>query len=324
MSIQTIAIFPAEDAFTPVEEYYRTFPHEVSENKDVLAMDIIRQVRLPNLTFELLLDTLIDLRTNTPSIDTFLIVVHGLHDTADRALGLFIPLASGTTVMTYANILKQLLVFLDRDIVDVFGALFNNSDADMASFEQNTGLVDRSGLTITLPSGLASRLVDKMRSLRRLKIRKVEFRACALGNQPDVMDSVGRCLGARWIYAPDVHMFYVRINVGHVATGALLTRFITNRQGARPFSVGADRLAIQVQGAGAQRMTAAMTTSRDLHWFTDSKIWSINTYTRGVQQPAPFVMAGMDVGLPLQFALPLDPEYSQHLKFRGPLKGNQI
>jgi hypothetical protein len=314
MSIPTIAIFPAEAPFNPVQEYYVTFPHEVSETKDVHAMNIIQQVRLPHLTFELLLDTLTELRTNTPSIDTFLIVLHGLHDTDDTALGLAIPLASDTTVATYADILKQLLVFLDG----------SSSEDAMASFEMNTRLVSARGTPITLPPGLVSRLVGKMRSLQRLRVRKVEFRACTLGNQPDVMEAVGRSFGALWIYAPDVHMFYVRIDPGRIVTDAALTQFLQNRHDARPFSSGTDRLAIAVQGAGVRRIATSMTVSSDLHWFTDSMIWPMNSYPQGTSRPAPFVIAGMDVGLPLRFALPLDPDYSRHLIIRGPLKGNQI
>jgi hypothetical protein len=314
MSISTIAIYPAEAAFDPVDAYYTMFQYEVSETKDVHALSIIRRMRLPNLTFELLLDTLIELRKTTPDIDTYLIVVHGLHDANDVAMGLALPLAQGTTVRTFAKILEGLLPFVDGD----------PSADGMSRFDKKTGVFDAQNNPISLPAGLSARLVGKMRTLRGLKVRKVEFRACTLGNQPDVMEIVGRCFGARFIYAPDVHMFYVRINPGRRVRPALMTQFARNRHDARQFADGSERLGISVQGTGVGRVSTAMTSSADLHWFTDGLIWSANGYPRGTPQPAPFVLAGMDVPAPLRFALPLEPDYPKHIVCRGPLKGNQI
>ena len=87
MSIPAVVMTPNADAFNVVESYYAMFEHEVSESNDVHAMDVAGRVRLRPASFESILDTMISSRQSTPQIDTFLIVVHGLHDASDNALG---------------------------------------------------------------------------------------------------------------------------------------------------------------------------------------------------------------------------------------------
>src|SRR5207253_1310054 len=111
---------------------------------------------------------------------------------------LSIPLADHTNMKTRNDLLKELLKFMNSD----------SSDADMEDYEKNHGLKQDGVKVGALPKGTVSRIVGKMKQLRRLKVRWVSIRACALGTNTDFMDTLGQCFGARFISAPDVHMFY--------------------------------------------------------------------------------------------------------------------
>src|SRR5947209_10105723 len=81
--------------FNVMESYYRMFPHEMSTTLS-FTYNLPAPVRVPDITFESLLDTMIRLRTSSPTIDNFVIVVHGLHDARDFGWGLAMPMTAGT------------------------------------------------------------------------------------------------------------------------------------------------------------------------------------------------------------------------------------
>jgi hypothetical protein len=223
------------------------------------------------------------------------------------------PLTDNTTMKTIELVLVELLGFMNN----------NASEAAMNDFEKNHQITINKQKP-KLPKGCVSRIVGKMRKLRDLKVRRVEFRACALGTNPRLLEVIGQCFSARFVYAPDVHMFYARCNPGRPVKDNGLDAHLKWRSTARIFTSSPDRLAIQVQGSGAARTTWTETTAKDLAWFADRFIWEKNYYPRGGTTPAAFFVAGMDTNGPKKYALPQEPEYSKHLIWRGPLPGNKI
>jgi len=313
MAIPTTAILPSDSGFNTVASYYGMFPYEMSESK-VQSLNIKEVKRVRGLTFEKLLDTMIDERLAKPSIDTYLVVAHGFHDASDYAYGLTMPITDKSTMKTIEDVLAQLLKLLNRDA----------SEADMAAYEKDPQITINHTKP-TLPKGSVSRIVGKMRKLRDLKVRRVEFRACALGTNPSLLETIGQCFGARWVYAPDVHMFYVRATPGHTVRDASLDGHLRAHGDARVFTNGGQRLALQVQGMGVARSTWTETTDTNLRWFADKYIWDTNNYPRGTQAPAALFVAGMDLkGSSKRYALPQESEYSSHLIYKGPLAGNKI
>src|ERR1043165_2368498 len=190
-----VAIY--DSSFTQTDRYYRMFPHEMTERK-IWGLDIQERRPLPHITFQGVLETMRDSLRAHPSWDHFLIVAHGLHDRNDVAFGLTMPIAPkclGKTTMI--DILRPLLGFLNN----------NTSRKEIDDFEHNNNLLIDNAKP-KLARGSLATVVDLMRELRPLKVRSVEFRACALGTTPDVLEGLGRCFSFPWVAAPDVHMFY--------------------------------------------------------------------------------------------------------------------
>jgi hypothetical protein len=271
-------------------------------------------VRVRNMTFETLLDAMIAARTGSP-VDNFVLVAHGLHDASDNGLGLACPITGGTHLKTSYDVLQELIALRDK----------NASSDDLSSFEKSFHNDSPANKAIgRFPPGSVSRLVSKMKRLQMLKVRIVELRACALGTNTTAMDVVGRALGARFLVAPDVHMFYARLNVtGGFRTADRFTRESGRMTHARTFSNprnSSDKLMLDVRrGAGIAFNTTALTNTRDVQWFADTQFWPANSYHNG----APFIAEGME--LPgHKFALPQDSDFRDRLVSAGPLSGNLI
>ncbi len=115
MAIPTTAILPSDSGFNTVASYYGMFPYEMSESK-VQSLNIKEVKRVRGLTFEKLLDTMIDERLAKPSIDTYLVVAHGFHDASDYAYGLTMPITDKSTMKTIEDVLAQLLKLLNQQI----------------------------------------------------------------------------------------------------------------------------------------------------------------------------------------------------------------
>jgi len=288
------------------------FPYEMSESK-IQSLNIKETKRIKAITFEKLLDTMIASRQAKPGIDTFLVVAHGLHDASDWALGLTMPICDNTQTKTVQEVLTQLLTFLNQG---------GSADA-MAAFEKDPK-VTINGVKAKLPKGSVARIVGKMKTLRNLLVRRVEFRACALGTNAALLEIIGQCFSARWVYAPDVHMFYVNTNPGTPVRDASLDMHLRMHGDARVFQNGTQRFAFQIRGTSVARSTWTETTDINLSWFADKYIWDTNNYPKNSARPLPLVIAGMDLRGPKRYALPQDSEYSSHLIYKGPLAGNQI
>jgi hypothetical protein len=257
---------------------------------------------------------------STSAIDNFVIVVHGLHDAKDFGWGLAMPMTEGATMKASYEVLQQLLELRNR------GA----SGKDLDDFEKKYSYTNQS-LNLAdakFPQGSVARIVDKMRQLQRLKVRIVELRACTLGTNRSGLELVGQSFGARWVIAPDVHMFYVSIDaLGGFSPGPTFDRLLKSIPRARKFENPgntSERLAIGVRrGHGVTFNVDVLTNTVNLKWFTDSKLWSDNRYHNGVVRPANFFMEGMDL-TGGQYALPQEPDYRKHLVEMGPLAGNLI
>jgi hypothetical protein len=331
-----VAIYDAR--FTDVDAYYRMFPHEMADRK-IWGLDIQDWKPLANITFQSVLETMRDSLRAHPEWDDFLIVAHGLHNSMDYAYGLTMPIAPKCiNAPTGVDLLRPLLRFLDK------GA----SDDEINAFEKNPDLTftNSQDQTVkpTLAPGCLRTVVGLMRELRPLKVRRVEFRACTLGSNEDALEVLGRCFSALWVGAPDLHMFYTRVNPGSPASTAKLKRDLPGRPGVRVFTRagdsftfqtngpqvpktwdGSNSFAFQIQGREVFRGNFAETTMNDVSWFVDKYIWEGSSYPRSPStRPAPFMIAGMDNFGSKRYLLPQEPEYAEHIIYKGPLPGNKI
>jgi len=305
--------------FNAMESYYRMFPHEMSTSLS-FTYDIPVPLRIPQITFEKLLDKMIDLRNSAPAIDNFVIVVHGLHDAKDFGWGLAMPMTDNTMMKASYEVLKPLLELRDR------GASANaieNFETNYSYTNQSLNLVN-----MTYPKGTVARLVNKMAQLQKLKVRIVELRACALGTNKPGLEVVGQSFGARFIIAPDVHMFYVSIDFAKgFNPGPVFDVMLKKVPQARKFEnpqKNSEKLAIGVRrGGGVMFFTDVLTNTANLKWFTDSKLWPENRYKNGSAKPVNFFMSGMDL-LGGRYAVPQEQSYCDHLVEAGPLAGNLI
>jgi hypothetical protein len=266
------------------------------------------------MTFEGLLDAMIAAISGSP-IDNFVLVMHGLHDSNDLGLGLAIPITPGTQLKTSYDVLQELIDLRDK----------NASDDDMSakekSFHNDTPQNKAIG---KFPPGSVKRLVTKMKRLQMLKVRIVELRACALGTNTSAMETVGQALGARFLVAPDVHMFYASLNVrGGFRTPTRFPQAAASMTHARTFTNpqnSSDQLLLDIRrGAGIAFNTNVITNTHDVQWFADKFIWPSNSYHNGAE----LVAGGMELA-GHRFALPQDSSYCDRLVSVGPLKGNMI
>ena len=91
---KTVAIFTGKSQFNVVDSYYRLVPFETASSMFTLAVN--KTVRVPNLTFERLLDTML---VESSSYDMFLIVDHGLENSKKIVTQLSMPLTCGNVLL---------------------------------------------------------------------------------------------------------------------------------------------------------------------------------------------------------------------------------
>jgi hypothetical protein len=331
-----VAIYDAR--FRDVDAYYRMFPHEMADRK-LWGLDLQDWVTVRNITFQSLLEAMVKSRRAHPDWDDFLVVAHGLHNTMDYAYGLTMPIAPHCiNAQTSVDLLRALLDFLDNDA----------SEDKIKAFEKDPGYTAQNSqgkmVKPTFAKDSLKTVMGLMKELRPLKVRRVEFRACTLGSNPDVLEVLGRCFSALWVGAPDEHMFYTRVHPGRPVSADRLKRALPARPEVRVFTPsgdaftfstngpqvpqawdGSNSFAFQIQGREVFRSNFAETTMNDLSWFVDKYIWEGSSYPRG-QRPMPpgFMIAGMDLFGSKRYALPQEPEYAAHIIYKGPLQGNQI
>jgi hypothetical protein len=331
-----VAIYDAK--FRDVDAYYRMFPHEMADKK-IWGLDIQDYKTVPNITFQNVLETMRDSMRAHPDWDNFLVAAHGLHNTMDYAYGLTMPIAPKCiNAQTSVDLLQGLLRFLDKDA----------SDAEIDAFEKDPGYTAQNSqgsmVKPTFNPGCLKTVVGLMRELRKLKVRRVELRACALGSNPDALEALGRCFSALWVGAPDEHMFYSRVHPGRPVVADRLKTQLRAHPTVRVFTTGGDSFtyatngpevpkawdgsnsfAFQIQGREVFRGNFAVTTTNDLGWFVDKYVWEGSSYPRGQNgMPAAFMVAGMDLFGAKRYVLPQESEYAEHLIYKGPLPGNQI
>jgi hypothetical protein len=282
--------------------------------------DLQPPVRIDKITYEKLLDKMIELRTQKPTIDHFVIVVHGLHDARDFGWGMAMPMTDGASMKCSYEVLDELLKLRDKSATQ--GAL-EEFEGKYSYSNKSLGLNNA-----TYPKGSVARLVDKMRQLQKLKVRWVELRACTLGTNKPGLEIVGQSFGARFAIAPDVHMFYVSIDFFRAFNkDPMYDKMLKQIPAARKFENPknkAEKLAIGVhRGGGVSFTTDVLTNTVNQKWFTDTMVNAQNTYVNGTAKPANFFIGGMDL-LGGKYALPQEKAYRDHLISVGPLAGNLI
>lgn len=322
MASQAHLIIDGRNDFNVMESYYRMFSHEMS-TKPYYTYNTLTPTRIPSMTFEKLIDQMNSMISGAPGIDNFVIVCHGLYDhTNNDAKGIAMPITDKTNLKAAAEVLDHLLDFMDK----------GTSESDMDGWESNFSYTNASiGVSNEkFPAGSVKRIVGKMKALRQLKVRCVEFRACNLGTVTTVMETIGRCFGARFIVAPDRRMFFVSVaptaNTPKQFDAFLKTPALHNARVFQNPANPSQKLAIQVaQGTGTSRNVNTTANVIPLKWFTDKFLWPGSTYADGTRAPKEFFLEGMDLpGSTMRFAVPQDQEYRDHLVEVGPLKGNMI
>jgi hypothetical protein len=203
-----------------------------------------------------------------------------------------------------------------QDICETLLNYLNNTSSaeEMAKYDKQIGL----------DAGTCEQLVDLMRVLRSRRVRWVNVRACAMGNNPAFMSTFGQCLSALFVNAPDVHMFYSQpIQPNKKAQQASFDAF-AKMGGVRAFDDGQGQgLALLLTGSGPGRNFTGKTTATEFRWFMDQYFDKGHKYPSG-NHHLPFHVAGMDILGPKRFALPTEPEYSQHIVWTPPLANNMI
>jgi hypothetical protein len=304
---RAVAIYTSNPAFNPVESYYQLVPFEVADKSFMLKIE--KTKRVANLTFESLLDTM---ATEASNFEMFMLVVHGIgRGGGGQVWRLSMPLTSGSDLGTRDDIVKVLVDFMNK----------GSSNEEMSKYESSNHFTQESFKgKAHLPAGSVSRIVGKMKELRfKKKIRWVSVRACALGNNPDFMRNLGLAFGARFINAPDVHMFYSgEMKLDKQGKDADLDKKLKEHPRARVFTrTGDQRLAIEIIGTGPARSHWLMTTATGLRWFMDANFNAGHNYPSGEHFSA-FRIAGMD-DTKLGYALPGEAEYASHIVWSDPL-----
>jgi hypothetical protein len=318
---KTVAIFTAKSQFNVVDSFYKQVPFETASSMFTLSVN--KTVRVPNMTFESLLDTML---VQSSSYDMFLIVDHGLENSKKIVTQLSMPLTDKTMMKTRDDVCEKTMMKTRDDVCEKLLGFMNSnaSDTDMTTFEKKHALKQNGAALPPLPAGCISRIVGKMKDLRKKKVRWVNIRACALGTNPTFMNTLGQCFSALFINAPDTHMFYsdpLRPNVK--AKQPSYDQF-AKTGGVRAFDDGAGQgLALQATGLGPLRHVNGKTTATELKWFMNKFFDPGNKYPPGNQYFS-FQIEGMDVTGPGKFALPTEAEYAQHIVWSNPLPGNLI
>jgi serine/threonine protein kinase len=166
--------------------------------------------------------------------------------------------------------------------------------------------------------------VTDLVALRKLKLKRIDFRSCNLGKDVKMLGTLGRILGTQFITAPDVHMFYVPINPGRVlgSETAVYNYMAPVRSNTRTFPPDTelsdqrlDRAVIMVDEETFH--TQVGTNVSSLEWFIDGWVMKVGSrYPRGSRTPVAFPLAGMiqedDSKTP--FVCPLESSYAGHIK----------
>jgi hypothetical protein len=159
--------------------------------------------------------------------------------------------------------------------------------------------------------------------------------ACQLGTDTNLLAQFGRCLGCKFIAAPDSDVYFGQINIP-AATGprrfapANVARWLANRQGARLFqatgrktgSLGMQMVPVPCSHQSNWNFAA---DTRNLAWFAN-QFFMPASLLAGAPIPAAYVFPFHVIrdGAALNFFLPGEAGYAQHLVQVGPLTGSDF
>ena len=280
-----------DSRFNIVPNHYRAFDLEPGPDS---SMDL--KVWVPqNNRFGTFLE-LIQLLNTFADQETVLLVNHGLSDKDDNALGLICPLTSGSQWNPEEYTLGLLADLAGKD----------PSDSDYADAEKNSSMQNAQGRTIPMPAGTLKPLDTALRALRAKKLlKRLEIRACNLGNNQSVMKLLAKVLGLTAIVAPQVHMFYSTLPPSGLPPddAAGFARWQKNYRRARTFTedVASNprHVGIQITGKHAARTMDFDTDNLDVKWFIEKYVCVGSHYVprapgRGAVVAA-FSFSGMDV-----------------------------
>jgi hypothetical protein len=240
-----------------------------------------------------------------------LIVNHGMSDVNDNALGLILPLTSASAWNPEEYTLGLLAGFVGQ----------TPSDDDYANAEKNSSMTVQ-GHTVRMQPGTLKPLDIALRGLRAKKLlKRLEIRACNLGNNQTVMKLLAKVFGLTTIVAPQVHMFYAKIGPpgpapdNYPSFAAWLKRHPRARTFTDQSPSSSRQVGIQVTGKHAHRVTDFDTTDLDVKWFIEKFVCPGSKY---VSQPPgrgarvnTLSFSGMDVNN--SFVLGEEGEYENQL-----------
>jgi hypothetical protein len=296
-----------DSRFNIVPNHYRAFDLEPGPDS---SMDL--KVWVPqNNRFGTFLE-LIQLLNTFADQETVLVVNHGMSDQNNNALGLILPLTSGSPWNPEEYTLGLLADFVGKD----------PSDSDYANAEKNSSMQNAQGRSIPMPAGTLKPLDTALRAVRAKKLlKRLELRACNLGNNQTVMKLLAKVLGLTAIVAPQVHMFYMTLPPTGLSPddAAGFASWQRNHRQARTFTENVPsnprHVGIQINGRHAARTLDFDTDTLDVTWFIEKYVCVGSRY---VPRPpgraavvAPFSFSGMDVNN--SFVLAEESDYTAQL-----------
>lgn len=247
------------------------------------------------------------------------IVCHGsFTGQCNRTLqGLHVPLTDQTGI----DAVKAVLDMLEPLLADPIKSQDTNR---LQQMERSAGL----------PSGTLKGLFNVLVELRFERLNRVVILACQLGTDTNLLGQFGRCLGCKFISAPDSDVYFGQIDVPAAAGPrrfvpmANVANWASNRQGARLFqgtnggSLGMQMVPVPCSHQANWNFAA---DTRNLAWFAN-QFFMPASLLGGTPVPAAYVFPFHVIrdGTTLNFFLPGEAGYAQHLVEVGPLKGAEF
>ena len=230
--------------------------------------------------------------------------------------GLHVPLTDQTQIDTV------------KAVLDVLEPLLNDPIKS-----QDTNSLSQMERTRGLPSGTLINLFNVLVELRFERLNRAVILACQLGTDTTLLAQFGRCLGCKFISAPDSDVYFGQINVP-AATGPRrfaptgnVAGWVASRPGARLFqaaggatgSLGMQMVPVPCSHQANWNFAA---DSRNLAWFAN-QFFMPTSLLGGTPPPAAYVFPFHVIrdGATLNFLLPGETAYARHLVEVGPLIG---
>jgi hypothetical protein len=305
-------VIGTKDPFDPILKYYQTFPQELTgEGRPFSVSAPPRSGRFT--TFSELVGVLKTLAGGGEK--EFVVCCHGQYTSEDTPVGLFMKAVAHSPFPADGDLFAKLEEIMDgqtqvEDVQQHFTVFVPTKKGN----EQ-----------VYMPVTALQALVTDLAALRKLKLKRVDFRSCNLGKDPKLLGTLGRILGTQFITAPDVHMFYGGITPRRVLSSEMevYNAMAPVRSNARTFSnpdskSSGQRLDIAVIKVDEETYNTQMeTNASSLEWFIDGWVMKVGSrYPRGSRSPVAFPLAGMihenDSNAP--YVCPLESDYAGHIK----------